>query len=132
MNIKQERELFEEYQEIPEGVCWLDERGCYATKDSLLIPDMDYINDLFDCWQARAKVPSWISVDTPPELGVLVLGLVKVAFSRPMEIIETEVTLMLDNDGWRIGNDLIAWDYDFNYGDMEITHWQPLPPMNGE
>jgi hypothetical protein len=29
---------------------------------------------------------------------------------------------------WRIGNDAIAWDYDFSFGvEMDVTHWMPLP-----
>ena len=33
-----------------------------------------------------------------------------------------------DDNGlcFRIGNQYISWDYDFNY-DCTITHWMPLP-----
>ena len=27
---------------------------------------------------------------------------------------------------WRIGNDCVGWDYDFNR-DYTVTHWMPLP-----
>ena len=34
----------------------------------------------------------------------------------------------IKHDGacWRVGNDCVSWDYDFNY-EFYVTHWQPLP-----
>ena len=31
-----------------------------------------------------------------------------------------------DGGCWRIGNDNVSWDYDFNH-DYDVTHWMPLP-----
>ena len=81
-------------------------------------------------WNARAKVPSWISVDTPPENSTWVMikttspltndRIVTMAFYEFNE--ESNETYWLSHhnesgtaDGWE-----------------DVTHWQPLPPMNGE
>jgi len=32
---------------------------------------------------------------------------------------------------WEIGNNVISWDHDFNYG-VGVTHWMPLPKLPKE
>jgi len=65
----------------------------------------------------------WISIeDRLPEDDVRVLLMTEKGFS-------VGAADHHDNVGvsWRIGNSMIAWDYEYNLDDLEVTHWMPLP-----
>jgi len=66
-----EREDFEEYEPMPSGVFWSDEMQCYTTKSIQWIDSSDRVNELFDCWKARARATNRIEKDLIIELAVL-------------------------------------------------------------
>lgn len=65
----------------------------------------------------------WISVEDkePPEGELILLntdnGITVGSFEKNYK----------GYDSYRLGNDCIAWDYDFNLGDISVHHWMPLP-----
>ena len=114
MNIEQERELFEEW---------------YGSQ--MWAIDDDYgKEDMWQAWQARAKVNSWISVDTPPEDSTWVMikttspltndRIVTMAFYEFNEEANEAYWLSHHNESGTADD----WE--------DVTHWQPLPQMNGE
>ena len=51
-----EKWFFETFGEPSMGIFWSEEMECYTTTDQLLISDMDFANDLYDAWKARANL----------------------------------------------------------------------------
>lgn len=108
------RELFESrFQDLPmDGVFWSDDTGCYTTKDELLIPDVDFCNDMLDSFKDgyEAAQPKWISVESGelPEKDTKVLA----------------ISLH--------GHKNTPWFNGDSFGDsrgimINVTHWMPLP-----
>lgn len=128
------REEFEDrFHSLPMvGVFWNDEAKHYTTKDALLIPDMDFCNDMFDAFKAgyeAAKASQWISVeDELPVYGDPVL--------LKISGVVQHVTYMLDG-----ADDSCDWFEPYHYEDTNAAvmnngklriEWMALPEGSGD
>ena len=126
MNIKQERELFEA-EMIPSNqlIKFMVAFNRYSPTDEknpMAISLSCDANLAWAAWQARAKLPSWISVED--ELPELSNKSDHEPWSDPVLVVTDDgeqMTAIFFGDSWADGYDVVE----------NITHWQPLP-MNGE
>ena len=127
MNIEQERELFEvgEYSALPHEISSTHTMVEKETGRVVAVFYNDY--DLESCveqMQARAKVPSWISCENDlPVAETLVLALYRN---------EHIIIQLIYSEDYHDSTIWVCEDHSVEYELSDITHWQPLPPMNGE
>lgn len=63
----------------------------------------------------------WISVeDRLPGIGLVLVA------DEDGFICVGNYEIKHDGPAWRIGNDEVSWDFDYNL-EYEVTHWMPLP-----